>query len=141
MDPSLPHPNKVSHHPSTLAMSPIVSSLRLVRLPDGAPAWGRHTLCFFPSWGQAQLPQSLLLTHAWAQLLHSRFQYLPSYMGFPGGSTVKNPPTMQENWVRSLGCEDPLEKEMATQSSNLAWEIPQTEEPDRFTGSQKVRHE
>jgi len=62
-------------------------------------------------------------------------------MGFPGGSTVKNPPTMQENWVRSLGCEDPLEKEMATQSSNLAWEIPQTEEPDRFMGSQKVRHE
>ena len=38
---------------------------------------------------------------------------------------------MQETWVQSLGQEDPLEKEMATQSSILAWEIPQTEEPGR----------
>ena len=50
-------------------------------------------------------------------------------MGFPGGSAVKNPPAMQEMWVRSLGQEDPLEKEMATHSSILAWEIPWTEEP------------
>ena len=42
---------------------------------------------------------------------------------------VKNPPAMQEPWVRSLGREDPLEKEMATHSSILAWEIPRTEEP------------
>ena len=42
---------------------------------------------------------------------------------------VKNPPEMQETWVRSLGQEDPLEKEMATHSSILAWEIPWTEEP------------
>ena len=38
---------------------------------------------------------------------------------------------MQETWVQSLGQEDPLEKEMATHSSILAWEIPQTEEPGR----------
>ena len=38
--------------------------------------------------------------------------------------TVKNPPAMQEAWVRSLGQEDPLEKEMATHSSILAWRIP-----------------
>ena len=37
---------------------------------------------------------------------------------------------MQETWVRSLGLEDPLEKEMATHSSLPAWEIPRTEEPD-----------
>ena len=42
---------------------------------------------------------------------------------------VKNPPTMQETWVRSLGQKDPLEKGMATHSSILGWEIPQTEEP------------
>ena len=36
---------------------------------------------------------------------------------------------MQETWVRSLGQKDPLEEEMATYSSILAWEIPQTEEP------------
>ena len=64
---------------------------------------------------------------------------------YPGGSEVKNPlPTqkMQETQVRSLGWEDPLEKEMATHSSFLAWEIPWTEEPGRlqFMGSQRVRH-
>ena len=42
---------------------------------------------------------------------------------------VKNLPTMQETWVQSLGGEDPLEKEMTTHSSILAWEIPWTEEP------------
>ena len=43
---------------------------------------------------------------------------------FPGGSVVKNPPAMQETWVQSLGWEDPLEKEMTTHSSILAWRIP-----------------
>ena len=42
---------------------------------------------------------------------------------------VKRLPTTQETWVRSLGREDPLEKEMATHSSILAWKIPWTEEP------------
>ena len=45
---------------------------------------------------------------------------------------IKNPPARQETqetWVRSLGQEDPLEEEMVTHSSVLAWEIPQTEEP------------
>ena len=60
-------------------------------------------------------------------------------MGFPGGSVVKNPPADQEPWVPSLGWEDPLEKEMATHSSILAWRIPWAEEPGRLqsTGSQK----
>ena len=49
---------------------------------------------------------------------------------FPGGSTVKNPPAMQETQVQSLGWEDPLEKEMPTHSSIPAWEIPWTEEPE-----------
>ena len=58
-----------------------------------------------------------------------------SSMGFPGGSSVKHLPTMgelQEMWVRSLGQEDPLEKEMATHLSTLAWISPQTEEPGRL---------
>ena len=42
---------------------------------------------------------------------------------------VENLPAMQETQVQSLGWEDPLEEEMATHSSNLAWEIPWTEEP------------
>ena len=45
---------------------------------------------------------------------------------------VKNAPVKQETWVLSLGCEDPLEKEMATHSSILSWEIPWTEEPGRL---------
>ena len=48
-------------------------------------------------------------------------------MGFPGGSVVKNPPGKQEMRVRSLGQKDPLEKEMATHSSILAWETLRTE--------------
>ena len=53
---------------------------------------------------------------------------------------VKNLPTMQETWVRSLGQEDPLEKEMANHSSILAWRIPWTEEPGRlqFIGLQEL---
>ena len=50
----------------------------------------------------------------------------------PGGSVVKNPPAKQELWVRSLGWEDPLEQEMATHSSFLAWIIPWTEELGRL---------
>jgi len=46
--------------------------------------------------------------------------------------TVKNLPAMRETWIQSLGWEDPLEKEMATPSSILAWRIPWTEEPDRL---------
>ena len=49
--------------------------------------------------------------------------------GFPGGSVVKDLPAMQETQVQSLVWADPLEKEMATHSSILAWEIPWTEEP------------
>ena len=56
---------------------------------------------------------------------------------------VKNLPAIQEildTWVQSLGREDPLEKEMATHSSILAWEIPWAEEPGRLQpmGSQRV---
>ena len=56
---------------------------------------------------------------------------------------VKTLPAMQETWVQSLDQEDPLEKEMATHSSVLAWRIPRTEEPGglQTMGSQRVRHD
>ena len=56
---------------------------------------------------------------------------------------VKRLPAMWETWVQSLGWEDPLEKEMATHSSTLAWKILWTEKPGRLQsmGSQKVRHD
>ena len=64
----------------------------------------------------------------WASLVAQRLKHLPA---------------MWETWVRSLGREDPLEKEMATHSSILAWRIPWTEEPGglQSTGSQRVRHD
>ena len=49
--------------------------------------------------------------------------------GFPSGSVVKNLPAMQEPQVGSLGWEDPLEEDMETHSSILAWRIPWSEEP------------
>ena len=57
--------------------------------------------------------------------------------------TVKRLLTMWETWVRSLGREDPLEEEMATHSSILAWKIPWMEECGKLQsmGSQRVRHD
>ena len=54
--------------------------------------------------------------------------------------SVKNLSAMQETWVRFLGWEDPLDKEIATHSGILAWRIPWTEEPGRLqsTGSQEL---
>ena len=56
---------------------------------------------------------------------------------------VKNLAVMQETQIRSLGWEDPMEKEMATHPSVLAWKIPWTEEPGglQSTGSQRARHD
>ena len=69
-------------------------------------------------------------------------------MASPVAQSVKKLPAVQEthrsegDLVQSLGQEDPLEEEMATHSSILAWEIPWTEEPGglQFVGSQRVRH-
>ena len=63
--------------------------------------------------------------------------YRLSSVGFPGGSVVKNLPAKLETWVQSLGQEDPLEKEIATHFSILAWEIPWTEE---FSSVQSLSH-
>ena len=62
-------------------------------------------------------------------------------LGFPGGSVVKIHMPTQETWVPSVLPEDPLEKDMATHSSILAWRIPWTEEPGglQSMGSHRVR--
>ena len=67
-------------------------------------------------------------------------------MGFPSGSAAKNLPAIQEMreiWVQSLGWKDPLEEEMATYSSILAWRIPGTEESGGLPsmGSHRVGHD
>ena len=67
------------------------------------------------------------LQHSWASLV---------------AHMVKDLPAMQETWVRSLGWGDPLEEEMVTHSSILAWNIPWTEGPGgpQSMGLQRVRH-
>jgi len=90
--------------------------------------WARPGLCAqFGGW--------------WAGIL-SIFYISRNTGGFPGSSVIKNPPPKQETWVRSLVQEDPLEEEMGTHTSILAWEIPWTEEPGRLQsrGSQRVRY-
>jgi hypothetical protein len=65
------------------------------------------------------------------------------HWGFPNGSVVKNLPVVQEMRVQSLGWKDPLEEEMITHSSILAWEILWTEEPEGLQSMrlQRVRHD
>ena len=68
---------------------------------------------------------------------------MTTILGFPGGSVVKNLPAVQETRFQSLGWEDPLEKEVATRSSILAWKIPWTEKPGglQSMGLQRVGHD
>ena len=65
------------------------------------------------------------------------------FMGFLVAQMVKRLPAMWETWVRSLGREDPLEKEMATHSSILAWKVLWMEEPGRLQsmGSQRAGYD
>ena len=82
---------------------------------------------------RAQLACNLLQLHS--PFSFHRHPESLSLWGFPSGSAVNNPSVtqeMQEMGDRSLGGEDPLEKEMATHSSILAWRIPWTEEPGRL---------
>ena len=67
---------------------------------------------------------------------------MTSSWGFPGGLTIRNPPPVQM-WVLSPGQEDPLDKEMATHPSILAWEIPWTQDLGGLhsMGSQRVGHD
>ena len=75
--------------------------------------------------------------------LQIRGRLLYVCMGLPWWLTGKGSPAIQETWVQFLGQEDPLEREMTTHSSMLAWEMPWTEEPSRpwSIGLQGVGHE
>ena len=80
---------------------------------------------------------------AWILLFLSLFMVQLSHLYMTRGKTMgKCLPAMWEAWVQSRGWEDPLEKEMATHSSTLAWKIPWTEDPGgiQSRGSQRVRN-
>ena len=78
--------------------------------------------------GRKELDTTERLHFTWASLVAQRLKHLPA---------------MRETWVRSLGQEDPLKKEMAIHSNTIAWKIPWTEEPGRLQsiGSQRVGHD
>ena len=73
----------------------------------------------------------------------SKYRRWLVYIGFPGDSVEKHPPAKTGEAVLSLGGEDPLEAEMASNSSILAWRIPRTEEPGRLQSMelQRIRHD
>ena len=84
--------------------------------------------------------------HVWFfshPLLESFWEYAPVKGASLVAQMVKHLPIMQETLVRSLGQEDPLEKEMATHSSTPAWRIPWMEKPGKLQsmGSQRVRQD
>ena len=74
---------------------------------------------------------------------HSQVEFIAGMKGSLVAQTVKRLSMMRETRVRSLGWEDPLEKEMAIHSSTIAWKIPWTKEPGRLQsmGSQRVGHD
>ena len=105
----------------------------------------KHNLFSYLSPGFPRLLQALVGSEPYSNWSHSHKQdsrvVLQSLVASSlVAQTVKHLPTMRETWVQSLGREDPLEKEMATPSSTLAWEIPWMEEPGRLqsVGSQRV---
>ena len=72
----------------------------------------------------SSLPRSALALTTASKIMFHHFIIRASLVA----QLIKNPPAMQETWVRSLGQEDPLEEGMATHSCILAWRIPGTEE-------------
>ena len=102
--------------------------------------WSRKqqpTPVFLP--GKSQGQKSLVGYSPWGHKELAENTHFASLVA----QSVKNLPAMQETWVRSLGQEIPLEKEMAAHSSILAWRIPWTEEPGglQSIGSQRVGHD
>ena len=125
--------------PSSLSISRTFPSSQIETLDPlnnnsplpASPSPGNHhsTFCLYEfNYSGSLLVFLSLASYNWASLV---------------AQMVKRLPTMRETWVRSLGLEDLLEKEMATHSSILAWRIPWTEDPGRLQsmGSQRVRHD
>ena len=97
--------------------------------------WGQEVCCQRRVGIQTSSDHCLLLLAVYSTSLYS--------WGSPSGAAVKNLPAMQETRIWYLDQEDPLEKEIATHSSILAWEIPWTEEPGglQSMGTQRVRND
>ena len=100
--------------------------------------------CSLPGSSVHGIFQAIVLE--WIAISFSRLEVVdisPGNLDFPAGSDGKASVYNAGDRVRSLGQDDPLEKEMAIHSSTTAWKIPWTEEPVRlqFMGSQRVGHD
>ena len=129
-----------SPHP-TVSTLPVSSMLLGVGVGGWGESWSLLNLAF-PIW------ERFLLSFIWLSgfpvFLLGIFYLDHLYFIYPVvAQTVKHPPAVWETQVRSLGWEDPLEKEMPTHSRTLAWKIPWTEEPGRLQsmGLQRVGHD
>ena len=109
---------------------------------------GDEPRAYYTDWSKSEREKQISYTNAYICNLERWYWW--NYLQGSSGNTaslvaqlVKNLPAVWETRVQSLGWEDPLEKEMATHSSTLAWKIPWTEEPGRLqtTGLQRVRHD
>ena len=97
------------------------------------------------SWEGRVPPENIFCPRCWgagAQVA-GKMKWQPAMGDSLVAWLVKNLPAVQETWVQSLGWEDPLEKQMATHSSILAWKISWTEKPGglQSMGSQRVEHD
>ena len=88
------------------------------------------------------MQQDIWKAFSWSQNIVNHEWMLGVVLSLHWASLVKHLPAVWKTWVRSLGQEDPLEKETATHSSTLAWKIPWTEEPGglQSMGLRRVRH-
>ena len=106
---------------------------------------GKGSLGCCSSWGLKELDITERLNNniLFLNFRSSTMSDLPDTRASLVAQTLKRLPAMREIWVRSLGREDPLEKEMATNSSTLAWKILWMENPGRLQSmaSQRVGHD
>ena len=104
--------------------------------------WKQISLLWSRTWAYIHSGWSSVYIAFCFPMFHLALIQLFSFMSSLVAQTVRHLPIMQEPWVRSLGQDDPLAKELATHSSTLAWKIPWMEEPGglQSMGSQRVRH-
>ena len=112
-----------------------------IKINSGFPAWTCHVKRYF--YFLLSLPHKFLLGGSKVFILFLFALWLFTSLLWNVSQLVKNPPAMQETWVRFLGREDPLEKGTATHSSIPAWRNPWTDECGRLQamGSQRVRYD
>ena len=134
--------SKFENHPPQICHSLLHASVELWFLQQ-LWLWMAEVPSRLQKLSSLKYPEMLIFSTGCLQMLLSCNLICPFYPFYPVAQTIKHLPTMRETQVRSLGREDPLEKEMVTHSSSLAWKIPWTEKHGRLQsmGLQRVGHD